>query len=217
MLNVKNKKILSISIIATLIVGSSIYYLTKKAATYSNREKVYVAKTTITKGSPIKSSNFKLVDRDASIVTSDIATQKDKLKDTVAKETIYDGEMLNMKRVISKTDPLAATLQLKTGDVEFSINVQSLDNYAGTYRAGDVVDIAFTPAPTNQNPTPQADILVKHAKVLGAIDSSGKYLSSGDKNVLATGISFSGSEDDFKNIAERQDRGKFKIAKVNQN
>ena len=213
-----NKKILGVSILATLVLGSSIFYLQKKAVNYTPKTKVYIAKNTINRGKEISNDSFEIKERPTELVTKDILTEKEdfNILSKIAKDTIYSGEMINKNRLVDKNDIEASVFKLKKGEVEFSINVQLLDNYAGTYRAGDIVMLAFTPKATKEEPEPKTEILVRNVRALGAINSSGKFLTPEDKNELATGIAFAGTENDFKLIAEKQNSGgKFKIAKIN--
>jgi Flp pilus assembly protein CpaB len=216
----KNKKIVAVSIIAAAVIGVSIFYIEKKAVTYKPTTNVYIATKQINPGTPLDKSNCKVETIQVSIIsTGSNLTPKDNESKTkkIAKETIYKGEIINKNRVINKDDPQAAAITLKKDEVEFSINAQLLDNYAGTYREGDMVTIIYTPNATNTNPNPKSTVLIPQIKVLGAIDSQGKFLKPGDKDALAAGLSFSGTNEDMKAVAQAQSAGTFKIGRLNPN
>lgn len=217
-LNLKNKKIIAASMAAAVVLGISIFSIEKKAVTYKPTTNVYVATKQIKAGSTLNSSNCKIEPMQISLIsTGDNLTSQDDVAKAkkIAKETIYKGEIINKNRVINKSDPQAVALTLKKDKVEFSINAQMLDNYAGTYREGDMVTIIYTPNATNANPNPQAKVLIPKIKVLGAVDSQGKFLKQGDKDTLASGLSFAGTNEDMKAVAQDQGTGTFKIGRLN--
>jgi Flp pilus assembly protein CpaB len=213
----KNKNILIISAVATVVLACTIFSLEKKAVTYKPTKQIYVATKKITPGTYINSSNIKLKDVELSDTSSNDLSSKDDIKKSpkIAKSTIYKDERVNKNRIIDDKEPLAKALKLKNDYVEFSINSALLDNYAGTYREGDIVTIDFTPNATNNNPNPKTENIVSKIKVLGAIDSQGKFLSSNDKNSLATGISFEGTKEQMLLVANKQNQGTFKIGRLN--
>ena len=217
-LQLKDKKIVAISIIAAAVIGISIFYIEKKAVQYKPTTNVYIATKKINAGSPLDKSNCKVEAIQVSMISAGSnLTPKDNALDgkKIAKENIYKGEIVNKNRVINKEDPQATAITLKKGEVEFSINAQLLDNYAGTYREGDMVTIIYTPNATNKNPNPKSKVLIPKIKVLGAIDSQGKFLKPGDKDALAAGLSFSGTNEDMKAVAQAQSSGIFKIGRLN--
>lgn len=213
----KNKKIMAISAVAAVLIGCTIFSIEKKAVTYEPTEKVYVATTNISPGSKLNSKNSKIKNIKISDTTSDVLKSSDNITKVrkIVKSSIYKGEYINKNRLVDENDPQAKALKIKADQVEFSINTQLLDNYAGTYREGDLVTLDYTPKSSNSNQNPKTVNLVDKIKVLGAIDSEGKFLKPGDENSLATGISFVGTRKQMLQVANAQDKGTFKIGRLN--
>ena len=73
--------------------------------------------------------------------------------------------------------------------------------------------ITHTYVSTKGDPMPITETTGTKVRVLGAVDSQGKFLEPNDKNVLAAAVMFAGDEDTFVKTFKQSSSGYFKIAK----
>lgn len=192
--------------VISIIVQSNLVISVPKA-------KIYQAAKQLSVGDTIKESDLKLVEID---LTQDSSNYVHNLSDAVGKrvkQTIYESENINKQRLVSKSDP-----DYFFGNSEsrrFSIPTNYIDDpYSLTFRAGDIVDILFTPTVDSTNKTQvSSEVVMQHVTVVGAIDNSGELLSEKDKNTLATAILFESNTGNILQITAEQYKGKFKFVK----
>lgn len=184
---------------------------------------VLVAKSNIHKGSLLTDSDFKLEEKPITDVTSDMIKSQSQIENKYATQNIYKGDVINSNRLSDKNGTLP---YLASGKVEFSIPLSALNNdtFAGTLRAGDIVELSYTNSKGNttaSNSSTSSSIdtssdtsdLPSKLKVVGAVDSQGKFLDQGNNSEVAAAIMFTGSQQDFQNISQKISLGMFKIAK----
>lgn len=208
-----NKKIMITTVLLSCAVFALLITAEKKIVNSSPKKQIYVAAKDIKQGEFLKASDFILEDKQVNNITDDMVKSLDGIKDKYATQDIYKEEPLNKNSIANKND--SSKMFLKPGEREFSIPLTKLDNdaFAGTLRRGDIVDITHTEVATQGAPVPVTDLTGKSVRVLGAVDSQGKFLEPNDKNVLAAAIMFAGNEDDFVKTSNKSSSGSFKIAK----
>lgn len=199
--------LLSCAIFALLILAE------RKISNAVPQKKVYVAAKDIKQGEFLKANDFIEEEKPLTKVTEDMVTSLNGIENEYATQNIYKEEPLNKNTIADKND--ASKMFLKPGEREFSIPLSKLENdaFAGTLRRGDIVDISHTGVASQGDPVPKTELTGKKVRVLGAVDSEGKFLEPKDKNVLASAIMFAGSEDAFIKTSNEMYSGSFKIAK----
>jgi Flp pilus assembly protein CpaB len=174
---------------------------------------VYQAVNRLNVGDVVKDSDIKSASVEIIMTTPDMATDKSQVVGKAVKQTIYAGESINVNRLTEKSDP---NYFVGSADARrFSIPTSYIDDpYSLTFRQGDVVDIIFVPSNKNGNMAvaPQAQVVMKHVMVVGAIDQNGAMLAKGS-NTLATAIIFESDSANALTITADQYAGKFKFVK----
>lgn len=207
------KKIIITTAVLAGIVFATLIAAEKKIANSTPEKKIYVAAKDIRQGEFLKASDFIIEEKPISNVTGDMLTSLNGITSKYATQNIYKEEPLNKNTIADKND--SSKMFLKPGEREFSIPLTKLDNdaFAGTLRRGDIVDISHTGVAVQGDPTPKTELTGRKVRVLGAVDSQGKFLEPGDKNVLAAAVMFAGSEDAFIKTSNQMFSGNFKVAK----
>lgn len=213
MVKLNRKKILITTAVLAGVVFALLIGAEKKIANSTPKKQIYVAVRNINQGEFLKASDFKIEDKDLGEATPDMMTSLGNIKNEYAAENIYKEEPINKNIIANKND--SSKMFLKPGEREFSIPLTKLDNdaFAGTLRRGDIVDISHTGVATQGDPTAKTELTGKRVRVLGAVDSQGRFLEPNDKNVLAAAIMFAGTEDAFVKTSNEMYSGSFKIAK----
>ncbi|URZ15430.1 Flp pilus assembly protein CpaB [Clostridium felsineum] len=206
------KTLIGTVFIATALFGTLIY-IEDKAVNKIPKTEVLVATKDINQGNLIKESDFKKVQYSSSDVNDNDIKNFDDIKDKYALSNLYKGETINKNRIADKDDNSKIFLKKNEKEISIPINKINGDVFAGTLRKGDVVDIAHTVNNNTQGVENQAQIDGRHVKILGAVDSQGKFLNDNDKNVVAASILIAGSEDEFIKISGHLSSGYFTIAK----
>lgn len=208
-----SKKIMITTALLSCAVFALLITAEKKIVNSSPKKQIYVAAKDIKQGEFLKASDFILEDKQINNITDDMVKSLDGIKNKYATQDIYKEEPLNKNTIANKND--SSKMFLKPGEREFSIPLTKLDNdaFAGTLRRRDIVDITHTEVAKQGAPVAITEITGKKVRVLGAVDSQGKFLEPNDKNVLAAAIMFAGNEDDFVKTSNKSSSGSFKIAK----
>lgn len=207
------KKIILITALISCAVFVALIAAEKKIINSSPEKQIYVAAKDIKQGEFLRSSDFILEDKPISNITEDMVKSLDGIKDKYATQNIYKEEPLNKNTIADKNDP--SKMFLKPGEREFSIPLTKLDNdvFLATLRRGDVVDITHTYISGKGESVPITEITGTKVRVLGAVNSQGKFLEPNDKNVLAAAIMFAGDQDTFVKTSKQSALGSFKMAK----
>lgn len=173
---------------------------------------VYNATQTINVGSKITKGDLVAQQINLSEYNDNYVTNESKVNGLVACATIYQGEHINSKRLISSSSP---NYFVGTADTRrFSIPTAYIDDpYSLTFRAGDVVDILFTPSSTGTTTAVQTQVLVQHATVVGAVDSKGNVITTGNDGSLVTAMLFESTDANIQLITSDQYKGKFKFTR----
>lgn len=213
MVKLNKKKIIIMTALISCAVFALLITAEKKLVNSSPQKQIYVAAKDIKQGEFLRASDFILEDKLINNVTDDMVKSLDGIKNKYATQNIYKEEPLNKNTIADKND--SSKMFLKPGEREFSIPLAKLDSdaFAGTLRRGDVVDISHTGVTTQGDPKPKTELTGKRVRVLGAVDSQGKFLEPSDKNVLAAAVMFAGNEDAFIKTSNQIFSGTFKIAK----
>lgn len=214
MVKLNKKKIIIMTALISCAVFALLMVAEKKLVNSSPQKQIYVAAKDIKQGEFLNASDFILEDKPVSSITEDMVKSLDRIKNKYATQDIYKEDPLNRNKIADKNDP--SKMFLKSGEREFSIPLTKLDNdaFAATLRRGDVVDITHMYMETKGgNSVPITETTGTKVRVLGAVDSQGKFLEPNDKNVLAAAIMFAGNEDDFIKTSKQSSLGSFKIAK----
>lgn len=206
------KRIITLSILLTIILSILLVYIERKLINYTPKTTVVLAIKEIEQGEELKSNNFIEKKVEADLVTIGTIKNKEELLGKCALEKIYPNEILNKNRIVDKNDPTNTLLGIN--EREFSIPVALLDDpLAGTLRANDKVDILFTNTQTS-NSEARTRTLVKQARIVGALDSSGKKLLPTDKNIMSAAVLFAGTSEDAAKVANSMYAGRFKLVKI---
>lgn len=208
------KKIAIISLLLTIVLFALSIKIERKLTNYTPKTTVLIAIQTIDAGTELSKDSNAFIEKSVPMDLATIGTikSKEELEGKATTEKIYAGEIVNKSRIVDKTS--LTNVLISPNERTFSIPVAMLDDpFAGTLRNKDKVDILFTNAPTPGNPAKTIN-LVKKATVVGALDSSGKFLLPSDKNVLASAILFSGTIEDGGKVANSMNTGRFKLLKL---
>ena len=204
------KKILLISIALALILFMVSTYMQKKLTDITPKVEVLYCIKDVEQGQDLKRTDFIPVKIDAAKYSSDLIKSYDEIKNKVAIQNVYPDEPLNKKRIADKNDD--TKLVIEPDQRKFSIPMQFIDDpFCGTLRNSDIVDIVHTDTPTAQNPYPSTKVVMQQAKVIGAIDSSGKLIEPTNKSVLATAILFEGTPEQGAEIINGKYTGKYTV------
>ena len=204
------KKILLISIALALILFLTSTYMQKKLINFTPKVEVLYCIKGVEQGQDLKKPDFIPVKIDVTKYSSDLVKSYDEIKNKAAVENIYPDEPLNKKRIADKND--TTKLIIEPNQRKFSIPMQFIDDpFCGTLRNGDIVDIVHTDIPTAQNPHTVTKVIMQQAKVIGAIDSSGKLIEPTNKSVLATAILFQGTPQQGAEIINGKYTGKYTV------
>lgn len=214
MVSILNKfKTIIISLIITVVVFISLIAVEKTLVKYTPTVKVVYCIKDIKRKEQLNPDNFIL--KDVPITSIDINTVKsiNEIKDMYAKENIYANEVLNKNRIGSQSEVESYTLN--EGEREMAITFENLaDCVGGTIRKDDRIDIVFTLI-NNSNPllcTTQSKL--QGIRVLGAVDSTGKYIDSFDKNTPAVTLIIAAKPEECLLIENLQRYGKIKALKL---
>lgn len=207
------KKIILMTALISCAVFAVIIAAERKIVNSTPKKQIYVAAKDIKQGEFLRTSDFILEDKPISNITSDMVKSLDGIKNKYATQDIYKEDPLNKNTISDKNNP--SKMFLKPGEREFSIPLTKLDNdaFAATLRLGDIVDITHTYISGKGDPVPITEVTGTKVRVLGAVDSQGKFLEPNDKNVLAAAVMFAGDEDTFIKTSKESSLGLFKIAK----
>jgi len=212
-IKLNKKKILITTALLSCAVFALLIAAEKKIVNSSPKKQIYVAAKDIKQGEFLNTSDFILEDKPINNITEDMVKSLGGIKSKYATQDIYKEEPLNKNTIADKND--SSKMFLKPGEREFSIPLTKLDNdaFAATLRRGDIVDITHTYIAGKGDPVPITEVTGTKVRVLGAVDSQGKFLEPNDKNVLAAAIMFAGNEDTFVKTSKQSSLGSFKIAK----
>jgi len=193
--------------LAVALTALSIFFQTKLTLSIP-KATVYCATKTISIGDKITGSDLQPIQIDLTQKTADDITEISQVENTVAKQQIYKGEIVNSNRLISKSDPS----YFATGNNHrFTIPTTYIDDpYYSTFKQGDVVDVYFTPT-TNNNISSKAKPVLTHVTVIGAVDSDENIITS-TASSKATAILFQSSISKILNINDYKNKGKFSFS-----
>ena len=208
----KVRVVIIAAILTVILTGLSIYV---QNAVVNNIPKVtvYIATADIQAGNIVNDNNITSKQIDLTLANANYITIKSDIVNKVAKNTIYNGDIININRVTNKDDQ---NLFIGNGDIKrFSIPTAYIDDpYSLTFRKGDFVDIIFTDTSTSSK---TSDVVLKKVLVVGAIDQNGTLLTQDNHNTLATAILFQSITGDILTVTSDQYKGKFKFIKYPDN
>lgn len=201
------------SLIITVIVFISLIAVEKTLVKYTPTVKVVYCIKDIKRKEKLNSDNFIL--KDVPITSVDINTVKsmDEIKGMYAKENIYANEVLNKNRIGSQSQVESYTLN--EGEREMAITFENLaDCVGGTIRKDDKIDIIFTLINNNNPLLCTTQTKLQGIRVLGAVDSTGKYIDPLDKNTPTVTLIIAAKPEECHIIENLQRYGKIKALKV---
>lgn len=203
------------SLVLCVILCVILVHIERKLVNFTPKTTVLMSLRKVDEGTELNSSDFIEKSVDADLVTIGSIRSKDDIKGKYALETIYPNEIVNKNRIVDKNN--STNIIIGANQSEYSIPVGILnDPFAGTLRGNDTVDILYTNAATPNNPS-KTVTLVPGAKIVGAMDSTGKLLLPSDKNLLSAVVIFSGTSTEATKVASDINTGKFKLVKLSAN
>lgn len=214
--NKSSGKVILLTALITVILSTISISVQKKLGNVDSGMTVYKINKDVETGYEIDKEKD-LVEEKISISedSTNYIKNRNEVDGQVVISTIYKNEKVNKKRLANKNDPgiFMADSEL---DRRFSIPVAYIDDqYSLTFREGDIVDIVFTEVNgSGVKANINSEVVLTNARVVGAINSSGKFLSAKDNNELANSIVFESTTDQILNVSEKQYQGKFKFIKV---
>lgn len=209
----KKTKIVILTVLIAVLLFACIVFLEKKLVKTTATVNVVVANQDIQEGELLKKSDFSIAKIPETRVTEDMVKSTNNLDNCYSIQNIYKGEELSKNRITDKNDN--SKPYLKPGEVEISIPVSKFESdvFVGTLRRDDRVDISHTAQNNSNSSNIQGSIVGKNVRVIGAVNSQGKFLGVNDNNQVAASVIFAGTEEDFLNISKDMASGTFRIAK----
>lgn len=210
----KKTKTVILTVLMAILLFSITVFAEKKLVKTTATVNVVVANEDIQEGTSLKESDFHTEEKPVTRVTDDMVKSLNGLNGFYSTQNIYKGEDLNKNRIADKDNN--SKPYLKSGEVEISIPISKFESdvFVGTLRRDDKVDISHTITKNDSNGTDtDGSIVGKKVRVIGAVNSQGKFLGVNDNNQVATSVIFAGTEEDFLDISKDMASGTFRVAK----
>ncbi|KHD38170.1 hypothetical protein NL50_01290 [Clostridium acetobutylicum] len=205
-----NIKILISTVLMSCAAFGCLIMAENKIINSSGKKEVIIASKDIKQGTAIDKSSLKKVEYYRECVNSDSVTNMEYMGNKYALENIYKGEVISKKRISDKNDDLKPFLKENEKEISIPLSKFNNDTFIGTLREGDIVDIVHTSV---VNEKAEDEVEAKGLKVIGAVDSQGRFLKEQDKNILAASLVFLGSDEEFIKISKDFSIGYFTIAR----
>lgn len=138
---------------------------------------------------------------------------KAEIEGMYAAEDIYANEILNKNRMGTQAEVIS--YRINPGEEEFAINFENVaDCVGGIIRKDDMVNIYLTNNITSSLPVSKTELKVMGLRVLGAKDSTERYIDKFEKDSSARIILLAGTTQMVSKVWTLQAMGKLRITKA---